>query len=284
MASIAALPSALPTPAVRCLRRSFHTSSSARASIFYALSALSNSRETQHLNKLTRLPRMEHSPPLKLIKTSEVDAFPCPTPPNPVPRPLVRHVGGSRSALRVWDRRALQVGRVFLANQARQTHRLMRSLARAKRREAKQDALRRRDRLAWREERRKMRNEMKAAGMWILLSIGTATALATWRFWPQTETATDSAELGRKIAARAAAAIPLPAAISGVEKSEAQGQVSSKLLPHQESAVSIEQTTTAPIAVPIPPPRSGSDQAPGAARSDQTPTRSWWKSLFWKQQ
>ena len=48
------------------------------ASILFALSALSNSRETQHFNKATRLSRVEHSPALKLIKTSEVDPYPLP--------------------------------------------------------------------------------------------------------------------------------------------------------------------------------------------------------------
>lgn len=46
-----------------------------QASILFALSALSNSRETQHFNKATKLSRVEHSPALKLIQTSEVDPF-----------------------------------------------------------------------------------------------------------------------------------------------------------------------------------------------------------------
>lgn len=226
---------------------------------------------------------MEHSPPLKLIKTSEVDAYPCPTPPTPIPRPLVRHVGGSRSALRVWDHRALQVGRAVLANQARQTHRLMRSLARAKRREAKQDAMLRRDRMAWQEERRKMHREMKAAGIWILLSIGTATALATWRFWPERGVTADSADLGRKIAARAAAAIPLPRAVSDVPN-DVQSPVSSSVPPPQAPTVSVEPTITAPIAVPVPPPQTDATGSATHRIVKAEPSRSWWKDFFWKQQ
>ena len=179
------LPAGLWAPAVSnilssCRHRSLHTSATSRASILFALGALSNSRETQHFNKLTRLPRIEHSPPLKLIKTSEVDPFPLPTPSKPAPRSNAWHVGSPGSALRVWDDKALKIGRVVLADQARQTHRLQRALARAKRRQIKQDALIKKDKLAWQQERQKLQKDMRAAGTWILLSIGTATALATW--------------------------------------------------------------------------------------------------------
>ena len=49
------------------------------SSPLFHLAALSNSRETQHFNKATRLSRVEHSPALKLIQTSEVDPFVSPT-------------------------------------------------------------------------------------------------------------------------------------------------------------------------------------------------------------
>lgn len=42
---------------------------------FFALGKLSNARETQHFNRASKLSRVEHSPPLKLIQTSEVDPF-----------------------------------------------------------------------------------------------------------------------------------------------------------------------------------------------------------------
>ena len=194
--------------------RSLHTSSPTRASILFALGALSNSRETQHFNKLTRLSRVEHSPPLKLIKTSEVDPFPLPTPSRSTPPPHARAPGGVQSALRVWDKKALQIGRVFLADQARHTHRLRSALNQVKRRQAKQDALMRRDKLSWQQERLKLQKDMRAAGIWILASIGVATALATWRFFPELGMRAESGDMGRKIAARAAAAMPLPAAVS----------------------------------------------------------------------
>ncbi len=244
-----------------CLRRSLHSSPTQGASILFALSALSNSRETQHFNKLTRLPRVEHSPPLKLIQSSEVDQFPCPVPPRPALIPLVRHVGGFRSALRVWDQKALQAGRVILADQARRTHRLTQALAQAKRREMKADVLMKRERMAWQQERAKMTNDMRVAGAWILVSIGTATVLATWRFWPQREAVHDSGVLGRKIAARAAAAMPLP------------------------RAVSVEPTITAPLAVSAPASSPPIETAMTANNKITAQPRrsSWWQSLFWKQ-
>ncbi|KAK0258560.1 hypothetical protein LTS09_006819 [Friedmanniomyces endolithicus] len=71
--------------------RTFSTTPPRPASILFALNALSNSRETQHFAKLSHLPRTEHSPPLNLIKTSEVDAYPLPSPPPAVP--LIRLPG-----------------------------------------------------------------------------------------------------------------------------------------------------------------------------------------------
>ena len=272
--SFALLPSAMRAPAAAslrsagCPRRNFHLSS-ARASILFALSSLSNSRETQHFNKLSNLSRVEHSPPLKLIKTSEVDTYPCPTPSTPTPPSAAWQTRSSTrsSAIttRIWDNKALSVGRVLLADQARQTHRLHRALERAQRKEAKRDALMRRDKVAWQAERQKLRNEMRAAGMWILLSIGTATALATWRFWPQTEYGPDSADLGRKIAARASAAMPLP------------------------PAVSREPTMPAPLVIATEASQPAMDkvavliQRPLVALQPES-VNSWWKNLFWKQQ
>ncbi|KAK3068844.1 hypothetical protein LTR53_013278, partial [Teratosphaeriaceae sp. CCFEE 6253] len=196
--------------------RTFSTTPHRRASILFALNALSNSRETQHFNKLTRLDRIEHSPPLKLIKTSEIDPYPLPAlPPKPSAAPLVRDAA-ARSASHVWDDRALRAGRAVLANSARHVSRLQRALQRAKSREARQVVRAQVDKAAWQQEVRRHHGEVRAAGVWILLSIGTATALATWRFWPQ-QRPTDSADLGRRLAATAQRSMPLPrAAVSDV--------------------------------------------------------------------
>ena len=267
--SLAGLPSALRLPVGSNIlaagrQRSLHTSPQSRASILFALGALSNSRETQHFNKLTRLSRVEHSPPLKLIKSSEVDPFPLPTPSKPAPKSNAWQTGSPRTALRVWDEKALQIGRVFLTEQARRTHRLQRALDRAKRREIQQNALMRRNALAWHQERRKLQKDMRAAGAWILLSIGTATVLATWRFWPDTEARTDNGELGRKIAAKAAAAMPLPAAVSA------------------SSEPFVAPPVSAPPFVPLLKEAPGAAQPAPALPADSN--RSWWRSLFWKQQ
>lgn len=239
-------------------RRSFSTTSPSRASVLFALSSLSNSRETQHFNKLSHLSRVEHSPPLKLIQTSEVDAFPLPSPPPRPAAPLFRIVGGTRSARRVWDEKALQVGRVVLASQDRTIRRLQGRLEWSQRREARQLALAARESVAWQREARRLRSELRTAGVWILLSIGTATALATWRFWPQQQVA-DSAAIGRKIAEKAKRALPLPAAMS---RDVASAPV--------VSAAAIDPALIAPPPATVTLPTG--------------PQRSWWKGLFWRQE
>lgn len=249
----------------------FHTSSTARASILFALGALSNSRETQHFNKLSRLKRVEHSPPLKLIQTSEVDPWPLPTPPlKPVPQPWHRSSTSTASAAEVWDAKALRVGRVILANEARRTNRLQRLLMRSRKRAARQEARLTKDKSAWQAERRKMRNDMRAAGIWILLSMGTATALATWRFWPQKDRYPDSAELGRKIAARAKAAIPAPAVVRAEPAAILPDVASSGSSPSVSKQMTVTPKRKAPLKqTPVKPtPQSQS---------------SWWSGLFWKQ-
>ncbi|KAK3050272.1 hypothetical protein LTR09_008421 [Extremus antarcticus] len=253
--------------------RTFHTSSPARASILFALHALSNSRETQHFAKLTRLPRTEHSPPLKLIETSEILPYPLPTPPLPaVPTGKAWRSTSTPPALRVWDARALSLGRALLANHARRTHRLQRTLGRAKRRELNADTLIAKERLAWQAERNKARDELRVAGICILLSIGTATALATWRFWPGArESAVDSGELGRRIASRARGAMPLPAIAGGV----VEPVVATSSVPLAATAVERVPPQVVPVSSVAP-----SAAVPGAATLKQS---SLWQNLFWKQ-
>ena len=249
-------------------RRLFHTTVSQRASILFALGALSNSRETQHFNKISRLSRIEHSPVLKLIKTSEVDAYPLPMPPPTVVQAPWLKPESARSAQQAWDHRALRVGRTVLADQARQTRRLQLALARSRRREAKRELALEKARYVWQTEATRLRNDMRVAGVWILLSMGTATALATWRFWPQQAMPTlDSADIGRKIAASAKAAIPLPA-VTGAETA-----MSAAMTRHVEPAVVAPKVATAQSA-PIPTPSAVSIR-------DE---RVWWKNMFWKQQ
>lgn len=244
--------------------RTFHTSSSERASVLFALGALSNSRETQHFNKLSHLSRVEHSPPLKLIKSSEVDPFPLPTPPkaSPLKAPGIR----ARSAAKIWDDKAIKVGRAILSDNARQMSRMSRALERAKKRQSKADKIMQRSLADWGKERQKLHSEMRQAGVWILAAVGTATGLAMWRFWPQNEMVRDSGDLGRKIAARAKEAMPLPAASSAV----GSGQGPAMAAPSQTVALPVLSSSKPSVAF---------STSPEAA----APSGSWWRSLLWKQ-
>lgn len=237
----------------------------ASTSVLFALSALSNSRETQHFNKLSHLPRIEHSPPLKLIKSSEVDPFPLPAPPPRAAVPVPSAAPRSRaSAAGVWDTRALSVGRAVLADQSRKLHAAQRALTRSQSRASRQSRLAERERAEWRAERHKYRAEMRTAGTLLLLAIGTTTALATWRFWPERK-AVDSGEMGRRIAEKAQGSLGasgLGSASEGYAAAPAIGpMVEAAAAPAVEPALA-----TAPVVAEVAAPK-----------------RSWWEGLFWKQ-
>lgn len=92
-----------------------------------------------------------------------------------------------------------------------------------------------------------------------MASVAVATGLSMYVFWPPK--AKDSAEMGRKIAERAKAALPLPAAASAPVA--AVGAVPATAVVTGEPTVAA--TTVVKEEVKIP-------------------ARSWsWKSLFWKQ-
>lgn len=158
---------------------------------------------------------------------------------------------------RVWDQRALAVGRTILNNQARQTHRLQRALTHVKRRQLRKDTIALHDKLSWEQERAKLRNELRVAGVWILGSIATATGLAMWRFWPDGSRA--DLDLGRRIAASAA----LDAAAVRVS----------------EAAQPVMADVKSVDAIPAASVGGGSSEVVAADAE-----RSWWKGLFWKQQ
>ncbi|KAK4539516.1 hypothetical protein LTR36_010861 [Oleoguttula mirabilis] len=266
--SLASLPSTLRMSTFSIARRTFSTTSAKRASILFALNALSNSRETQHFNKLSGLPRIEHSPPLKLIKTSEVDPLLLPSPLSRATQPPVRVVAGARSAARAWDNKALKVGRAILADQARHAKQLQRALERAKRREARQGAVLQTEEQAF-HEANKLRDE-KLASLRLMI-FGTATAVATWHFWPQQSPfAADSGEMGRRIAERARRLMPLPTAVS------ADPTVTAPITTIS-TVQSAQARTVEPARAMLPSHSLMPMQAP-------QPTSSWWRSLFWKQQ
>ncbi|PPJ52280.1 hypothetical protein CBER1_10271 [Cercospora berteroae] len=254
--------------------RTFSTTSSSRASILFQLGALSNSRETQHFNKISKLQRFEHSPNLKLIKTSEIDPYPV-----PIER-LLQNAPPTRGETKIaavanttafkraavgpaWDSRALAVGRALLADTRRQRGRMARLVERARKREVRASRLLAEHVAALKNERQRMREEMRSAGFLILLSVGAATGLAMWTFWPA-ERARDSGDLGRRIAEKARASIPLPPITSAKEVVAGAG------------AVPVTATVTGEATV-----------APATVFKEEVvakPASSWsWRSLFWRQ-
>jgi len=264
--SLAALPPALRVPVASTGRRLFSTSPTRPASPLFMLSALSNSRETQHFNKLSRLSRVEHSPSLKLIQTSEVDPYPLPTPPQPTGPPAVpanSRMHSRTSPARVWDKKALQAGRTILADGARRVLRLERALERAKRREVMRSTVLKDDRAMWQREAHNLRREVRTAGIFILLSVATATALASWRFWPRQAVSADPGRLGERLAETAAIAMPLPALSQISTLSTITG---SSNVGMQQQRVPV--SSTAPISASI----STAEVKPSS-----------WKSLLWKQ-
>ncbi|KAK0271850.1 hypothetical protein LTR54_017094 [Friedmanniomyces endolithicus] len=278
--SLTTLPSALRTALSRTTTtttRLFSTTPPLPASVLFALNALSNSRETQHFNKLSHLSRIEHSPPLKLIQTSEVDAYPLPSTPPAVP--LIRLPGTvPRSAAKAWDYEALKAGRAILANHARHTTRLRQALKRASHRETRYILLAKRDRDVWQHETRRHLCEMRAAGVWIVLSIGTATGLAMWRFWPVRGTV-DLGELGRRLAATARGSVGLPVVGAGGVGSAVVG---STVAGAGAEVAAAPVVAVEPVLVVEPAVASSATATTVAGVKPVKTSR--WNSLFWKQQ
>ena len=264
------------------------TPKSASTSILFALSALSNSRETQHFNKITKLSRIEHSPPLQLIKSGEVDTYPLPDVPKrqQVFRSYATEPGRRRAATAFYNDRALKLGRAILSDHARQTHRLERALESAHRRSLKLEATVDKERQEWREQNRKMGNEMRIAGAWIVTSMGVATGLAMWRFWP--ENGSGAVDVGEKIRKKMERAYDVPAALSITKTAEAAAprMTATQTVPVVESAIG----GVAPPVITKSPNTSATQEkslldslATSATPNSSKTESSWWKSLFWKQ-
>ncbi|KAI7264316.1 hypothetical protein KC345_g8855 [Hortaea werneckii] len=245
-------PTRISTSIVNSIRRqAFSTSPAQRGSVLFSLNSLSNSRETQHFNKLSKLNRVEHSPPLKLIEQSEVKPYPLPAPPQDLPADSTSEAP-SVSNEQVSDQQASEIGRAVLAQHAKQLRNLQR---RKKRQRLAFEA----ERETWRAERAKYQAQMREAGGLLLVSIAVATGLATWRFWPDKhETGTDSGKLGREIAGKAEEAIKMPTSASeAIEVTPATPTVS----------VSPSEVFSAPVCEASPSSTEGS----------------WWRGLFWKE-
>lgn len=194
--------------------RPFHTSSSSRASILFALAQLSNARETQHLGRISKLSRIEHSPSLKLIQTSEVHPYPLPSPP---PAPVVRPAKAVlKDARRVWNTKALAVGREVLYRNAERVSSLEGRLRQAQRSAEAKGRAYTRQQSRQEAEIRKLKSDLRVAGTWVLLTIGVCTALATWRSWPGTQPSrlnfTDSASRRRELEGNSGSLALTPAA------------------------------------------------------------------------
>lgn len=254
----------------------------ASTSILFALSSLSNSREIQHFNKLTKLSRVEHSPPLQLIRSSEIEPYPLPEPPRRAALlPFRSSNGRRRDATSFYSPQALAVGRAVLARQARDTAVLQRALLRSQRREMLREEAVERERRQWQKKERRLQNDMRVAGLWILASVGTATGLAMWRFWPHNAAGgVDSGELARKIAEKAKAAAVLPAEkIAAITSDAATG--ASPAAPPPLVAGAFAALPAAPVAPPVQKPA-----VLPASESTQSATKVSWSSwiggLFWK--
>lgn len=278
-------------PISRNATRNFSTSGGARASILFQLAALSNARETQHFNKRSKLDRYEHSPNLKLIKTSEIDPYPVPTSnvekllqngttPPPISTSTAKPAFKKSHDVVVpaWDSKALAAGRAILADSARQRNQVARLVRRLRRRESRATRILQEQLDALAKERQRMREEMRSAGFLILLSGATATGFAAWTFWP-TKPGVDSAagadaDAGRRIVgqANAVAIMPLysPAGTTSTNTSVATGL---------ERGVSTRAAMQGPdTAVPTPLlSKEGTTAQPA-------PTSWTWRNLFWKHQ
>jgi hypothetical protein len=195
---------ATAVPAMIKAKRGLHGTSRSQASILFALQALSNSRETQHLNKISRLNRVEHSPSLKLIETSEVNPYasatatsqsaekkdqintyaPAPTPSQNVEKTSQLRAVETRPRQKTSSApsgRALALGQSLLHSHAQSIRRSEAALSQARERLLRQSQTALERETAWSVERNRYRAELRSAGALIVVAIGIATAAVTWR-------------------------------------------------------------------------------------------------------
>lgn len=174
---------ALSTSTHHIKTRGFTSTIPARGSPLFALAALSNSRESQHFRKITRLSQIEHSTPLQFIRSSE-GLDPAVTPIGAKsPRGLANgraskrrsHATAPRIALTTIDANALSIGRTLIANHAQRVQRLQRLLK-------QMDVVRAKESAAWTARSGKLERENRTAIGFMLTAIGVATTLALWRF------------------------------------------------------------------------------------------------------
>jgi hypothetical protein len=112
--------------------------------------------------------------------------------------------------------------------------------------------------------------------------VGGVTGVAMWRFWPQEKSAGKGVDLGKRLADRTKAAMPLPAAGSlrrDVGTQTSGVSISSSLGP----AAVMGEPAVLPVAantVKVKPVVPSHLADVGRGRQDEY---RWWKNLFWKQ-
>jgi hypothetical protein len=272
-------PSARLSP-TKCARRCIHATPARNGSPLFALGALANSRESQFFRQVSKLSPVEHSPPLELIRSSEVKPFnPFPRrhhPPPPAPGLATIRIrrpqeGITSSAPRVsttifgpTDTQAISIGRTILVGHARRVARLERSLRQADKRYE-------RERAAWVKENRRLAADNKSASVITLVAIAVATGLATWKFYP-------SKDLG---ALGAHASTPPPATLA-VTDLVPPSAVMAASVPVVEAGNDLVQGGTALSETRIVKPLKTDIKALVPVDSMKH-TQSGWRSWFWKE-
>jgi hypothetical protein len=204
--------------------RGLHSTPRSQASILFALQALSNSRETQHLNNISRLNRVEHSPSLKLIETSEVDPY------APAPQIVSKRIEASGELRAVETRRregtatfppgrALALGQSLLHSHAQAIRRSEAALCRARQRLLRRSQISLEREAAWALERDSYKAELRSAGALIVVAVGIATAAITWRLGVEKAGARASSNAGAQPSISTLDAAPIVQSIPPISSS-----------------------------------------------------------------
>jgi hypothetical protein len=236
------------------------------------LNQLSNTRETQHFAKKSKLNHVEHSTPLQLIRSSEVDPF---VPPK-------------KSAVKADEKvktTAQDVKKEFERNMAKDISPPVCTGINADAPSAQlttttQDMTARLDRTS--RDIRDLEKEfsalqkevgtlVKTVGVLICLLVGGATGVSLYYFWPQEKHTRTGGDIGKRLAERTRAAMPLPAArtmgrdvgtqtVSGASIADVMGEAA--VLP-----VAAKAAEVSPVVL----------VAPGAEDRSR-----WYQGWFWK--
>ncbi|KJX94319.1 hypothetical protein TI39_contig4202g00005 [Zymoseptoria brevis] len=264
--------------------RSFSTTLRAPASLLFALGQLSNTRETQHFAKRSKLDHVEHSPPLQLIRSSEVDPF------APAKKVKATKAAGTRAASikQEFERNMAQSDGAHAAPLTGLRMNLDTSPSHARLASAMQELTARLERSGRDIQdlekglatvQKELGSLVKTFGIFMFLLVGGVTGVAMWNFWPQEKSGRTGAELGKKVAERTRAAMPLPAAgllgrkdvgvqtgvgATGAGLAEVMGEAA--VLPVADGAVSAQHAVLS---------GQGGQSTQGEWK--------WYRNLFWKQ-